>query len=97
MKRIEQIKSAIAKNMGEFRTAYNVRRMGIFGSYVRGEQKKGSDIDVLVEFSSPIGLFEFLKLEEALADMLGAKVDLVSKKALKPGIGERVLKEVVYV
>jgi predicted nucleotidyltransferase len=47
---------------------------------VRGEQKGSSDVDVLVEFDDPIGLFEFMKLENYLSDLLGVKVDLVSKK-----------------
>jgi predicted nucleotidyltransferase len=54
-------------------------------------------VDVLVEFEEPIGLFEFMELEEYLSDLLGVKVDLVSKKALKPHIGERILQEVIMV
>jgi hypothetical protein len=49
-----------------------------------------------VEFEKPVGLFDFIALEEYLSSLLGAKVDLVSKKALKPKIGERILSEVVY-
>ncbi len=69
----------------------------MFSSYVRGEEKKRSDIDILVEFSEPVGLFEFMDMEEYLEKLLGVKVDLVSKKALKPRIGQRILKEVVYI
>jgi predicted nucleotidyltransferase len=69
----------------------------VFGSYVRGEADKNSDIDVLVEFSEPIGLFKFIDLEDYLSKLLGAKVDLVTKKALKPRIGSHILEEAVYV
>ena len=66
------------------------------GTYARGEQKKGSDVDILVEFREPIGLFKFLELEEYLSEIIGGKVDLVSKKALKPRIGQRILAEAIY-
>ncbi|MCJ7429603.1 nucleotidyltransferase family protein, partial [Candidatus Bathyarchaeota archaeon] len=69
----------------------------VFGSFVRGEQRKASDVDVLVEFVEPVGFFEFMALEDYLSVLLGVKVDLVSKKALKPRIGERVLSKVAYV
>ncbi len=76
---------------------YGVKSIGIFGSYVRGEQREDSDLDVLVEFEKAIDFFEFLELEEYLSNFLGVKVDLVLKKTLKPGIAEKALKEVVYV
>jgi predicted nucleotidyltransferase len=74
-----------------------VKTIGVFGSYVRGEQKRGSDVDVLVEFEEPVGLFEFMDLEDYLSELLGVKVDLVSKKALKPHIGENILQEVIMI
>ena len=80
----------------ELESGYHVRTIGIFGSVVRGESHMRSDIDVLVEFSPPIGLFKFLELEELLGERLGGKVDLVSKKALKPEIGKVILSEAVY-
>lgn len=94
---LEKIKSTLSHQKSKLCGSFNVKNLGIFGSFVRGEQKKGSDLDVLVEFSEPIGLFRFIELEERLTAMLGVKVDLVSKKALKPRIGERILKEVIYV
>ncbi len=98
MKTIEEIKEILTKHKEELRERFKVREIGVFGSYVRGGQKKrGSDIDILVELEEPIGLFEFMDLEEYLSNLLGTKVDLVSKKALKPRIGEYILKEVVYV
>jgi len=94
---MEKIKSILADHKGELASRFNVAQLGIFGSYVRGEQKNTSDIDVLVEFKEPIGLFRFLDLEEYLTGLLGRKVDLVSKKALKPRIGSHILKEAVFI
>ena len=76
---------------------YHLKKIGIFGSYVRGEETVKSDIDVLVEFRDPVSFFEFMDLEEELTEILGLKVDLVSKKALKPRIGRQILKEVIYI
>ncbi|MDR0723934.1 MAG: nucleotidyltransferase family protein [Endomicrobium sp.] len=71
--------------------------MGIFGSYSKGQQNIKSDLDILVEFSKPIGLLDYVSLEEKLSVYTGKKVDLVMKSALKPKIGKRILKEVIYV
>jgi uncharacterized protein len=76
---------------------YSIRSLGLFGSYVRGEQKISSDIDILVEFVEPPGLFAFIRLEHELSRILGRKVDLVMKDALKPAIGKRIMAEVVQV
>ncbi|MGB9621981.1 MAG: nucleotidyltransferase family protein [Brevinematia bacterium] len=97
MKNVNGIKEILKKHKGELREKFKVKDIGVFGSYVKGEQRKKSDIDILVEFEEPIGLFEFMDLEDYLSNLLGAKVDLVSKKALKPRIGEYILKEVVYI
>ncbi|MGB9717671.1 MAG: nucleotidyltransferase family protein [Thermoproteota archaeon] len=98
MEKIEEIKKILTEHKEELVERFKVKEIGVFGSYVRGEQKKrGSDVDILVEFEEPVGLFEFMDLEEYLSNLLGIKVDLVSKKALKPRIGEHILKEVVYV
>ena len=75
---------------------FKVKEIGIFGSLVRGEEKRKSDVDVLVEFYKPIGFFKFLELEEYLEKIIGRKVDLVSKKALKPRIGKYILDEVIF-
>ena len=74
---------------------YHVKSLGVFGSYVRGEQTKGSDLDVLVEFADDsLSLLKFIALENYLSDLLGVKVDLVEKQGLKPTIGQRILQEV---
>jgi len=96
MKTLEEIKNILAEHKKELKEKYKVKEIGIFGSFVKGKQKKKSDIDILVEFEEPIGLFDFMDLEEYLGKLLEAKVDLVSKRALKPRIGEYILKEIVY-
>jgi len=94
---LNEIKEILKQNKKELKDKYKIKKIGVFGSYVRGEEKKRSDIDILVEFSEPVGLFEFMDMEEYLEKLLGVKVDLVSKKALKPRIGQHILKEVVYI
>jgi len=99
MKTLEEIKNILSKHKGELREKYKVKEIGIFGSFIRGEQKKNSDVDVLVEFekSASLSLLDFIRLENYLSDVLGIKVDLVEKHTLKPRIGKHVLEEVVTV
>jgi predicted nucleotidyltransferase len=99
MKTFEEIRNTLYKHKEELREKYKVKEIGIFGSYIRGAQKKRSDVDILVEFekSSTLSLLDFIGLENYLSDVLGVKVDLVEKHTLKPRIGKRVLEEVVNV
>jgi predicted nucleotidyltransferase len=76
---------------------YQVAALGIFGSYVHNKQNADSDLDLLVTFSDPPSLIKFIQLENYLSDLLETKIDLVMREALKPRIGERILKEVVMV
>jgi len=92
-----EIKHILSQNKEQLLRDYKVKEIGIFGSFVRNEQKKSSDLDILVEFEEPIGLFKFMDLEEYLKSLLDVKIDLVSKKALKPYIGKYILEEVVYI
>jgi len=96
-KSLDRIKEILKKHEEELKEKYGIKEIGIFGSYLRGEAKEESDLDILVEFEKPIGFFKFLELEEYLSNLIGIKVDLVSKKALKPHIGKYILKEVVIV
>jgi len=97
MKTIKEVKQILEKHKSIIEKQYKVKEIGIFGSYVRGNQKNISDIDILVEFYEPVGFFAFLDLEEYLSRLLNRKVDLVSKKALKPRIGERILQELIVI
>jgi hypothetical protein len=96
MKDIEEIKRALTTHRKFLATKYKVKTVGVFGSYVSGNPKKKSDVDILVEFKKAVDFFEFLDLEEYLEQILGIKVDLVTRQALKPYIGKRILEEVVY-
>jgi predicted nucleotidyltransferase len=98
MKKIDEIKKKLELHKEELKQRYGIKELGIFGSYVRGEERKDSDLDVLAEFEdgAKIGLLEFIRVENYLSDLLGVKVELVEKSALKPRIGRLILKEVVY-
>jgi hypothetical protein len=96
-KTAEEIRRILEAHKEKLHQGYYVKEIGIFGSYLRGEQKKTSDVDILVEFERPIGLIEFVRLKNHLSDLLEVNVDLVMKKALRPRIGQRILSEVLYV
>lgn len=96
MKKIEKIKNTLALHKPELAEKFHVKEIGVFGSYVRGEQKRGSDVDILVEFSEPIG-WEFVDLKEYLESILGVKVDLVTPAALKKTMKDKILAEVSLV
>jgi len=93
----KEIVDIIRGSNAEIKARYGVRRLGLFGSYVRGQEGKRSDIDILVSFNRDIDLFEFIDLREFLETRLCGKVDLVMESALKPAIGKRILTEVEYV
>jgi predicted nucleotidyltransferase len=97
MRKIEQIKKILTSQKDILKNKYNVKEIGIFGSYVKGNYNKESDVDILVEFSKPIGLIKFIKLEEYLKDLIGIKVDLVLRDGIKPALRSNILKQAVYV
>ena len=92
------VKSKLESLIPILREHYQVKTIGFFGSYARGEQNPKSDIDILVEFveGNSVDLFDFVELEDFLSEVLGVKVDLVTKKALKPLIKDQILKETIY-
>jgi len=91
---VQMITDRLRQELPRLRREYAVQALGLFGSYVRGEQRKGSDLDVLVEFAEIPGMFQFLNLERDLSQLLGVSVDLVQKEALKPAIGKRIIEEI---
>lgn len=93
----EDILKTLKKELPYLNETYGVTKVGLFGSYSRGEATETSDIDLLVEFEKPMGFFRFIQLENYLAEKLGAKVELVTEDALKPIVKPRVMKEAVYV
>ncbi|MBU1121843.1 MAG: nucleotidyltransferase family protein [Candidatus Omnitrophica bacterium] len=96
MDKLEKIKYSLKEHKNEIREKFNVREIGIFGSYIRHDYKKNSDLDILVEFDVVPGLFAFIRLKEYLSQLTGVKVDLVMKRVLKPYIGKNILREVMY-
>jgi len=92
-----EILEILRAELPRLRRRYGVRSLGLFGSVVRGEERSTSDIDILVEFDRAPTFFQFIALEDELSRLLGAKVDLVMKSALKPRIGERILAELLPV
>jgi len=99
MNKVDEIKKILKEHKKELREKYGIEEIGIFGSYLRGEAKKESDVDILVEFKpgAKISLLDFVELENYLSNLLGVKVDLVEKSALKPRIGKQILSEVIYI
>ena len=92
-----QYARVLREHLPELRERYGVESLGIFGSYVRGEKKEGSDLDVLVEYSRLPDLFDFVALKLDLSERLGVQVDLVMKAGLKRRIGQPILDEVALV
>lgn len=89
-----ELKEPLQQLYPELRRKYRVAKLGIFGSYIRNEQREDSDLDLLVTFVDPPSLFKYIELENLLSDALGVKVDLVLEDALKPNLKERILREV---
>jgi hypothetical protein len=93
----QDILASLKELKNEVSREYSVKTIGVFGSVARGEQTGTSDIDLLVEFSKPVGFVTFMRLEHFLSERLGNQVDLVTSDSLKPVIRQDVLAEVIYV
>ena len=94
MKTLDEIRAELCAMLPELRRRYPIAYLGVFGSWVRGQQRPDSDLDLLVEFDGPVDLFAYVRLQEEIADRLGIPVDLVHRKGLKPFIGANILREV---
>lgn len=94
-RKLRRYKDALSRHLPILRKQFQVRYLGVFGSYVHGTPRRNSDLDILVDFVDAPSLFEFIELENYLSALLGVKVDLVMKDTLKPLIGRRILSEVV--
>ncbi len=96
VKHKQEIFALLAKNEQELRRL-GVRRCGLFGSFARGEQNDGSDVDILVEFEEGRKTFDnFMALAFFLEDLFGRKVDLLTPESLSPHFGHYILNEVEY-
>ncbi len=96
MKSLPEIKSILSSNKDYLSRKYNIKQLAIFGSYSRSEETKNSDLDIMVEFNKPIGI-EFIDLANELEKFLNIKVDLVSKKGIKPQYFSRIQNELIIV
>jgi len=94
---LEKILEVLRQQIPMLAERYSVEKLEIFGSYVRSEQKKDSDLDVLVTFKEDPSLLTYIAIENYLSDLLGIKVDLVMKDSLKPKIGQQILREAIPV
>ncbi|MCK9405435.1 nucleotidyltransferase family protein [Methanothrix sp.] len=97
MKTLEEIEGILRDQKPILKKMYKVKEIGIFGSFARGEQKDTSDLDLLIDFEEPIGLIQYVGLQNYLSDKIGEQVDLVTRSGLKPRISRHVLREVIYV
>jgi predicted nucleotidyltransferase len=99
MKALAEIKQILREQKPFLAQEYGVKVVGVFGSYVRDEQRADSDLDVLIELERPpkISLIGLVELEHYLSDLLGVKVDIAIRTNLKKRIGKRILNEVVPV
>ena len=96
MKTREEILSVLSKHRGDLETRFKVTRLGLFGSYARGEQRADSDVDILVDVDQSIGL-EFVTLADRIETLLGIPVEVVSRRAIKPRHLQVIEKELIYV
>ena len=96
MKRANVIR-ILKKQHQELVERYSVSSLYLFGSVARDEARLDSDVDLLVEFNQPVGLFQFIELQQRLEFLLGTKVDLGTRRYLKPRISDQVLREAVRV
>lgn len=94
---LDEVKGTLTQQKVYLGDKYFVKNIGVFGSVVKNEAGDASDIDLLVEFTKPVGFFHFSRLESYLGDILKKEVDLVTKDALKPAIKDSILKDVIYV
>ncbi|RLI71554.1 hypothetical protein DRO97_09770 [Archaeoglobales archaeon] len=97
MRTIKEIQELLKRCKDEIEKEFKAEIIGIFGSYVRGEEKPESDVDVLVRFKEGATLFDLVGLAEFLEEQIGVKVDVVSERAIKPELKEQILKEVVAI
>ncbi|MDA3928160.1 MAG: nucleotidyltransferase family protein [Prolixibacteraceae bacterium] len=96
MKTLQEIKDTLSNHKNSLFNDYPIKSMAIFGSYSRKEQKDSSDLDILVEFSDKIGI-RFIDLADDLENIIGFKVDLVSKKGIKEKYLKSINSDLIYV
>jgi predicted nucleotidyltransferase len=96
MKDLASIKQVLTDIKPELQRRFHVRAIGVFGSYARGDQQPDSDIDIIVDFSQQVGI-EFIDLADFIEGKLANRVDLVSRKGIKPPYLKSIEAEIAYV
>ena len=96
MASLSQIQSVLSTHKTEMLDRFRVKTIAVFGSYARQQQRHDSDVDILVEFSSPVGI-EFIDLGNYLERLLNLRVDLVSRNGIKPQYFRRIESDLKYV
>ena len=96
MKTTNEVRYILFQNKQSLINKYKIKQIGIFGSYARGEQTPESDIDILVEFEETPGL-EFINLAELVERLVGERVDLVSRGAIRPDRWKYIEEDIIYV
>ena len=97
MKTIKEIKTILHRQSAELKGKYGIKVVEIFGSYARGEQQSGSDIDLLIEICKPISLLELVGAEMYLSEILGVKVELVPKRSVREEARKTISREAVAI
>jgi len=97
LKTLNEIIQILKENKTLLNSKYAIEEIGIFGSYLKDEQNENSDLDILISFSKTPSLFRYIEIEECLTKLLGIKIELVMKSALRPHIGKAILNEVKYI
>lgn len=96
-RRLDDLLAKLKDMLPMLKTQHRVCTLEVFGSFVRGEDRENSDLDLLVTFDDVPTLFKFVALENHLSDSLGVKVDLVMKDSLKPALGKYILEEAIQI
>ena len=96
MKSLNEIKSTLSNHKDHLFTDYPIKSLAIFGSYSRNEQNKKSDLDIIVEFNGKIGI-RFIDLANELEDLIGFRIDLVSKNGIKDKYYQSISADLIYV
>lgn len=97
MKTRKEFAAIILSLKSELETRFHVKSIGIFGSVARNKNTETSDLDLVVDFSEPVGMFKFLELQDYLRLALNTDVELTIPRAIKPAIRQTVERDVLYV
>jgi len=92
---LQQIVNTLRQHKPELQKRYPISRLGVFGSYARGEANESSDIDIAVEITGPMGL-NFVQMADEIENLFGKKTDVVPLRSIKPQYLESVKKDIIY-